>query len=164
MSAAAELVRDPLPERSPRPARGSAASLPLRPGEVVRRGLNVSVAAVALLLAAPGMLIIAIAIKLTSPGPVFFTQTRGGINRRRLLPIGTRYRLTDRGGRPFMIYKFRTMTQSGGGPSTERWATPADPRVPPLGRVLRLELLAQLPQVVHRPPRRLARSRPAPEK
>src|SRR5260370_2736803 len=149
MSAAAELVRDPLPERSPRPARGSAASPPLRPGEVVRRGLNVSVAAVALLLAAPVMLVIASAIKLTSPGPISFTQTRVGINRRGLLPIGTRYRLTDRGGRPFMIYKFRTMTQSGGGPSTERWATPDDPRVTPLGRVLRLYRLDELPQLIN---------------
>jgi len=66
----------------------------------MRRSLNVSVAAVALLVAAPVMLIIAIAIKLTSPGPIFFTQTRVGINRRRLLPIGTRYRLSDRGAGP----------------------------------------------------------------
>jgi len=115
----------------------------------MRRSLNVSVAALALLVAAPVMLIIAIAIKLTSPGPIFFTQTRVGINRRRLLPIGTRYRLSDRGGRPFRIFKFRTMTQNGHAPSAEMWATPDDPRVTPLGRILRLYRLDELPQLLN---------------
>jgi len=109
----------------------------------------VSVAAVALVLTAPVMLVIAIAITLTSRGPIFFTQTRVGINRRRLLPVGTRYRLTDRGGRPFRIYKFRTMAQNGHAASTEMWATPDDPRVTSIGRILRQYRLDELPQLLN---------------
>ncbi|HEV2672026.1 MAG TPA: sugar transferase, partial [Gemmatimonadales bacterium] len=59
---------------------------------VVRRALNATLAMVALVVALPLLAIIAIAVKLSSPGPVFYTQTRVGVNRRRLLPRGARYR------------------------------------------------------------------------
>ena len=58
---------------------------PRVPSEKARRALNVAVAGIGLLIAAPLMVLIAIAIKLTSRGPVFYTQTRVGIDRRKYL-------------------------------------------------------------------------------
>ena len=115
---------------------------------MLRRVLSVTVAAIGLIVALPLILVIAIAIKLTSPGPVFFTQTRIGLNRRRRLPAGRSYRDTDRGGKPFTIYKFRTMRPGPATPS-EVWATPDDPRVTRLGRLLRLYRLDELPQLLN---------------
>jgi len=119
--------------------------------DVAHRVLNGAMALIGLLLALPLMLIIALAVKLTSPGPVFFTQTRIGINRRRSLPPGARYRPADRGGRPFTMFKFRTMVaaQNGAAPAAEVWATPDDPRVTRLGRLLRLYRLDELPQLIN---------------
>ena len=75
-----------------------------------RRPVNVAVAGVALVLAAPVMVLIAILVKLTSRGPVFYTQTRVGWDRRSQGsgPLDTRRR-QDIGGLPFQIYKFRSM-------------------------------------------------------
>jgi lipopolysaccharide/colanic/teichoic acid biosynthesis glycosyltransferase len=116
--------------------------------DLLRRLLSFTVALIGLLVTFPVFLAIAIAIKLTSPGPVFFTQTRIGINRRRRLPAGRAYRDADRGGRPFTIFKFRTMVPGPATPS-EVWATPDDPRVTRLGRLLRLYRLDELPQLIN---------------
>jgi len=117
--------------------------------DVLRRILSFSVAAIGILLVAPLIMLIAITIKATSPGPVFYTQTRIGINRRRRLPSGKAYRDTDRGGKPFTIFKFRTMLPNGDSATTpsEVWATPDDPRVTKIGRILRLYRLDELPQL-----------------
>jgi lipopolysaccharide/colanic/teichoic acid biosynthesis glycosyltransferase len=130
--------------------RLSALALP-GPAEALRRTLNVTVAALGLVVSAPVMAAIALAIKLTSRGPVFYTQTRVGINRRRKLPAGRVYRDTDRGGKPFKIFKFRTMAENGHGPNdpAEVWATPNDPRVTRIGRILRLYRLDELPQLLN---------------
>ncbi len=121
--------------------------------DVARRVLNVTLALVALIVALPLLAIIAIAVKLSSPGPVFYSQTRVGLNRRRLLPWGKRYRSTDCGGKPFTILKFRTMRVNGEtkGPDEpgQVWATPDDPRVTRIGRILRLYRLDELPQLVN---------------
>jgi lipopolysaccharide/colanic/teichoic acid biosynthesis glycosyltransferase len=116
-----------------------------------RRALNVMVAAVGLVLTAPLMAAIALAIKITSRGPVFYTQSRIGIDRRaRGVPPGNTRRLTDCGGKPFRIYKFRTMApQTDARPVDEVWAKPDDPRVTPLGRILRLYRLDELPQLIN---------------
>jgi lipopolysaccharide/colanic/teichoic acid biosynthesis glycosyltransferase len=116
--------------------------------EGARRALNVAVALLALVLLSPVMLLIAVAIKLTSPGGVIYRQTRVGIDRRSPnLPAGNWRRGRDLGGKPFTIYKFRTMYESEG--EAERWATPDDPRVTPIGRFLRLYRLDELPQLVN---------------
>jgi len=121
--------------------------------DVARRVLNVALALLALIVALPLLAIIAIAVKLSSPGPVFYSQTRVGLNRRRLLPWGKRYRSTDCGGKPFTILKFRTMRVNGEtkGPDEpgQVWATPDDPRVTRIGRILRLYRLDELPQLVN---------------
>ena len=116
--------------------------------DVLRRLLSFVVALIGLLIAVPLFVAIAVAIKLTSPGPVFFTQTRIGINRRRRLAMGRAYRDADRGGRPFRIFKFRTMVPGPPTPS-EVWATPDDPRVTKVGKVLRLYRLDELPQLIN---------------
>jgi len=110
--------------------------------------LNVAVSAVGLVLAAPVMALIALLIKLTSPGPVLYKQTRVGIDLRRLGDAGGNgRRQVDHGGRPFTIHKFRTMAPSSG--EAQVWATPDDPRVTPLGRILRKYRLDELPQLVN---------------
>ncbi len=112
------------------------------------RVLNVVVAAVSLVVAAPLMLVIAAAIRLTSAGPALYRQTRIGLDRRggRRPPPHTR-RERDLGGLPFTMYKFRTMYVNGNHAAPETWATPNDPRVTPVGRVLRGTRLDELPQL-----------------
>jgi lipopolysaccharide/colanic/teichoic acid biosynthesis glycosyltransferase len=108
-----------------------------------RRVLNVTLAALGVVLLAPLMVLIAILVKLTSPGPVLYTQPRVGINRRGGSDDDGR-RLVDYGGRLFRIYKFRTMTAPQ---ERQAWACQDDPRVTPLGRVLRNMRLDELPQL-----------------
>lgn len=89
------------------------------------------VALLALLVASPLMLVIAVLVKTTSPGPVIFRQVRIG-----------------RDGRPFEIYKFRTMTD-GAHRTTEHVSPTGDPRVTGVGRVLRDWYLDELPQLAN---------------
>jgi lipopolysaccharide/colanic/teichoic acid biosynthesis glycosyltransferase len=107
----------------------------------------VAVAAAGLVLALPLMLIVALAIKLTSPGPVFFTQKRVGLDRRDLhLPSGNWRRHENHGGRLFTLYKFRTMVD-GAERDGQVWATPDDPRITRVGAFLRKYRLDELPQL-----------------
>ncbi|HSK18957.1 MAG TPA: sugar transferase [Longimicrobiales bacterium] len=111
-----------------------------------RRLLNIIVAAVSLVLLIPLMMLIAVTIKLTSKGPVFFKQTRVGVDRRHGSG-GNWRRKVDYGGRLFTIYKFRTMTD--GNSSAEVWAMPGDDRVTKVGRFLRTYRLDELPQLIN---------------
>jgi lipopolysaccharide/colanic/teichoic acid biosynthesis glycosyltransferase len=112
-----------------------------------RRVLNVLIAMVALLLVAPLMLLIALLIRLTSRGPVLYCQTRVGLDRRHGNQLnGNWRRKVDYGGRLFTIYKFRTMYVDADRDG-EIWARPNDPRVTPLGSVLRRFRLDELPQL-----------------
>jgi lipopolysaccharide/colanic/teichoic acid biosynthesis glycosyltransferase len=113
-----------------------------------RRLLNVSVAMLALVLLAPLMLIVAVLVKLTSPGPVLYVQTRVGIDRRTGRGGNFRRRV-DYGGRLFRIYKFRTMYVQPEERGAQRWAAKNDPRITPLGRFLRQTRLDELPQLVN---------------
>jgi lipopolysaccharide/colanic/teichoic acid biosynthesis glycosyltransferase len=109
--------------------------------------LNVAVAVVGLVLAAPVMAVVALLIRLTSPGPVLFMQTRVGLDRRDPVDNSNGRRHLDLGGRPFRIYKFRTMYVQQ---KTEQvWARPDDPRITPVGRVLRKYRLDELPQLLN---------------
>ena len=112
-----------------------------------RRAVNVAIASVALVVTLPVMAAIAVLIKLTSPGPVLFTQRRVGLDRRAEGNAGGNARRhSDHGGQTFTMYKFRTM-QLNGGVSREVWARPDDPRVTAVGRVLRKFRLDELPQL-----------------
>jgi exopolysaccharide biosynthesis polyprenyl glycosylphosphotransferase len=83
-----------------------------------------------LLLAAPIMLAVALAIRLESPGPVFFRQRRVG-----------------QFGREFTILKFRSMRVDAEHDGAPRWAQPNDPRITRVGRLIRKTRLDELPQL-----------------
>jgi len=112
-----------------------------------RRFLNVIIAVLAAVVSLPVTIVIGLVIKLTSPGPILYTQARVGVDRRGDgdgVPDGRR--VVDYGGRLFRIYKFRTMyVCPGDAPQT--WATRDDPRVTPIGRFLRKYRLDELPQL-----------------
>ena len=114
------------------------------------RLLNFMLALVALTALVPVLLIIALLVRLTSPGPVLYTQTRVGLNRREPLDTSSNHRRQlDMGGRPFTIYKFRTMRVDAEHGSGAIWAQPKDPRVTAIGRFLRQYRLDELPQLMN---------------
>ena len=117
------------------------------PADRIRRAINVTLALTALLLCLPLIIVIGFLIKLTSPGPILYTQARVGVDRRNdgdAVPDGRR--VVDYGGRLFRIYKFRTMYVSPGD-APQTWAKRDDPRVTPIGRILRKYRLDELPQL-----------------
>jgi lipopolysaccharide/colanic/teichoic acid biosynthesis glycosyltransferase len=97
------------------------------------------------------MLVFAILVKLTSPGPIFYSQARVGLDRRRARGTSSAYdrRARDVGGRPFMIFKFRTMFTGAEGVNGAVWAAPGDRRVTPVGRTMRRYRIDELPQLVN---------------
>jgi lipopolysaccharide/colanic/teichoic acid biosynthesis glycosyltransferase len=113
----------------------------------VCRVLNVSVAVVGIVLTAPLMVAIAILVKLTSPGPVIYCQKRVGLDRRsgRDREAAKHRRHSDRGGRIFTIYKFRTMRVAEAS-AKQVWASRNDPRVTPIGGFLRSTRMDEIPQ------------------
>src|SRR5690349_17130435 len=109
------------------------------PAEGGRRMFNVVVATILLILAFPLMVLIAIVIKATSSGPIFYRQTRIGLDTRTPgdIPVRVgRRRSCDLGGRPFVIYKFRTMRVGAERGSGAVWASRDDPRIIWIGRLL----------------------------
>ena len=114
------------------------------------RALNFVLALLAVLALVPVFLLLAVLIKLTSRGPVFYLQERVGLDRRTPGPgAHNRRRSQDLGGKPFTIYKFRTMRVDAEAHSGAVWAQQQDPRVTPLGRVLRQYRLDELPQLLN---------------
>ncbi|HUM00604.1 MAG TPA: sugar transferase [Mycobacterium sp.] len=127
-----------------------APAFDLPGSEALRRALNVTVAAAGLVAVTPLMVVIALAIKLTSRGPVFYTQMRVGMDRRAPgAPAGNSRRRHDSGGRPFRIYKFRTMSTAQQSATAEVWAQQNDPRITAIGRILRGYRLDELPQLIN---------------
>jgi len=118
--------------------------------EGARRALNLVVAVVLIVVTVPLWVVIAIVIKLTSRGPALYSQTRVGIDLRDtgVKPDDPRRR-HDIGGRPFRIYKFRTMTVDAERTTGAVWATKNDCRVTAVGRVLRAYRLDELPQLIN---------------
>ncbi len=97
----------------------------------LKRGMDVVVSAIGLVLASPFLLLTALMIKLDSAGPVFYVQERMGLD-----------------ARPFKILKFRSMRQDAevGGPG---WTTEDDPRRTKLGTFMRRFNIDELPQLVN---------------
>ncbi len=119
-------------------------------GNGLIRVLNVIVAFIGLVITMPIWLLIAAVIKLTSRGPVFYTQTRVGLDSR--TDDGRRpdsRRSHDIGGRPFTIYKFRTMSVNAEPEGQAVWASSDDQRVTSFGGFLRSCRLDELPQLVN---------------
>jgi lipopolysaccharide/colanic/teichoic acid biosynthesis glycosyltransferase len=124
--------------------------VPRERSDQVNRAVNLTIGLIALVVLTPLFVLIAIAIKLSSRGPIFYTQTRVGIDRRgrRELAIRER-RLQDLGGAAFTIYKFRSMYVNAEGKSGAVWATVNDPRVTPLGRFMRKFRIDEWPQAIN---------------
>ena len=111
--------------------RASRLAAPSSPWYMVAKWLlDWSLALTLLILTAPLVVVAMLLIKLTSRGPALYTQTRLG-----------------RGGKPFIIYKLRTMVHRCESLTGARWATPGDPRITPLGRLLRATHIDELPQL-----------------
>jgi lipopolysaccharide/colanic/teichoic acid biosynthesis glycosyltransferase len=121
---------------------------PRRRSHILSRAMNIGIASVALVITSPVMLIFAALVKLTSPGPILYRQARVGLDRRR---GDRRYsydrRARDIGGLPFIIYKFRSMYIDAETGSGAVWATEGDPRVTPVGRLMRNCRVDELPQL-----------------
>jgi lipopolysaccharide/colanic/teichoic acid biosynthesis glycosyltransferase len=119
---------------------GSLQSLLLVPTSPFKRAVDVTGAALALIALSPVMLVAAVAVKLSSPGPVLFRQQRAGL-----------------GGRAFTFYKFRTMGVDAEQRKQELLARnemtgpvfkiAADPRITKVGRLLRRSSIDELPQL-----------------
>lgn len=95
----------------------------------LKRALDIAVAAICIALGAPIMLLIAVAIKLSSRGPVFFVQDRVGLN-----------------GKLFRMYKFRTMHLAPNREAETHWTTRNDAHCTAFGAFLRRTSLDELPQ------------------
>lgn len=97
---------------------------------LVKRVSDVVIAGIALIAAAPLLIGVAAAVRLSSPGPVIFRQRRYGLD-----------------GREIVVYKFRTMTVTEDGDSTYTQVTRNDSRVTPIGALLRKTSIDELPQL-----------------
>jgi sugar transferase (PEP-CTERM system associated) len=95
-----------------------------------KRAIDLLGAALGLVLLGPVMLLTALAVKLSSPGPVFYHQERVGLN-----------------GRIFTVHKFRTMRQDAEEKTGPVWSTIGDARVTAVGRFMRRTRLDELPQL-----------------
>lgn len=108
-------------------------SRPLTTGQVaLKRGVDIVLASIALVLVGPLMLMIALAIKLDSRGPALFRQQRNGFN-----------------NRPFTVLKYRSMYYTNDVLGTVAQAQRSDPRVTRIGRVLRRTSMDELPQILN---------------
>ncbi|MCA1439076.1 undecaprenyl-phosphate glucose phosphotransferase [Ensifer sp. IC4062] len=97
---------------------------------VAKRCFDIFFSVVALLLLWPVMLAAAVAVKLTSPGPIIFKQARHGFNNETI-----------------EVYKFRSMYAHMSDPTARSAVTKGDPRVTPVGRFLRKSSIDELPQI-----------------
>lgn len=130
----------------------------------LKRAMDVVLATVMLIVLSPLMLLVAIAVRLTSRGPVIFRQTRVGLNLRTVGPDrrtrsdappaetgerrvpGSDRRQAQAYGRHFTLYKFRTM-RTDAEKNGAQFAVAGDKRVTPIGRFLRKTRLDELPQL-----------------
>ena len=94
-----------------------------------KRGMDLLGAVVAIILFSPVMLITALLVKLTSPGPVIYSQERVGLH-----------------NRPFKMYKFRSMAVQPPAQEKSKWTIPGDPRVTAVGQFIRKTSIDEMPQ------------------
>jgi exopolysaccharide biosynthesis polyprenyl glycosylphosphotransferase len=103
-----------------------------RLSNAAKRVLDTAVALLLLLLTLPLMIMTAVLVRLDSPGPVLYRQTRVGLH-----------------GETFTLLKFRSMAidaEAGGAP---RWATQQDPRITRVGNIIRPMRIDELPQLIN---------------
>src|SRR3954470_20071410 len=128
------------------PTRGADLSLvvtspddvfPADRSEALARAVNVAVASVALVALSPVLVLTALAVRLTSKGPVFYSQVRVGVDRRFRQKRTDCRRVQDCGGKLFKMWKFRTMVVDAEKDGKAVWAQKSDPRVTTVGRIMR---------------------------
>lgn len=115
-----------------------------------KRVLDVVLASTALIALVPVFLLVAIAVRLDSGGPALYKQERVGLNRRRgpgATPIRGNRRKKHSFGKPFTIYKFRSMVSDAEKTTGPVWAKERDPRATRVGSFLRRSHLDELPQL-----------------
>ena len=95
----------------------------------IKRIVDIFGALVAIVIFSPLMLATVALIKLTSPGPIIFSQERVGLH-----------------NRPFKMYKFRSMEVQNPSSEKSKWTTPNDPRVTSVGRFIRKTSIDEMPQ------------------
>jgi exopolysaccharide biosynthesis polyprenyl glycosylphosphotransferase len=98
----------------------------------IKRAVDVVASLIGLILLLPLFLIIGIAIKFETPGPILFSQKRLG-----------------KGKKPFRIFKFRTMIDGAEKKTGPVWARKNDPRITKIGKILRQTHLDELPQLIN---------------
>ncbi len=97
---------------------------------IAKRAIDVVGSLVGLIIASPVMLIAAVFVKTSSPGPIIFKQERVGLH-----------------NKPFYMYKFRTMEMQKPSQEKKAWTVKGDPRVTKVGKILRKTSLDELPQL-----------------
>lgn len=109
-------------------------NVPLTSGwnQFIKRSMDLFGATVALILFSPIMLVCAVLVKLTSPGPVLFKQERIGLH-----------------NRPFYMYKFRSMRMQTVEDEAKGWTVKNDPRVTGIGKFMRKTSIDELPQLIN---------------
>lgn len=98
----------------------------------VKRFFDMVFSGTSLVVLLPFLLAVALLVRITSAGPALYVQSRIG-----------------RGGQPFRLYKFRTMIRDAESAGIERLSSAADPRVTPVGRLLRRLRIDELPQLIN---------------
>lgn len=106
--------------------------VPLMEGmnKFIKRSMDIVGSLAAIVLFSPVMLVTAIAVKLSSPGPLIYCQERVGLH-----------------NRPFMMYKFRSMGVQKASEEKKQWTTQNDPRVTGVGKIIRKTSIDELPQL-----------------
>jgi putative colanic acid biosynthesis UDP-glucose lipid carrier transferase len=97
----------------------------------LKRAFDIVLSIIALVLVSPILLVCALLVRWSSPGPIFFRQKRYGLD-----------------GKEILVWKFRTMVTCDNGPVVKQ-ATKDDPRVTPVGKILRRTSLDELPQLIN---------------
>ncbi len=98
----------------------------------VKRTVDLISSGILMVVTVPFMLITAIAIAVTSPGPVLYRQERVG-----------------QGGEPFTLFKFRSMLEDAESQDGPKWAEERDPRITPVGNIIRKLRIDELPQIIN---------------
>lgn len=99
---------------------------------IIKRAVDIAGSLVCLVLFSPVMLVTAVLIKLTSPGPLIFKQERVGLH-----------------NQPFIMYKFRSMEVQKANAEQKGWTTRHDPRVTGIGKFIRRTSIDELPQLIN---------------
>ena len=97
---------------------------------IVKRIMDIVGSLVCIVLFSPVMLVTAIAVKASSPGPLIYKQERVGLH-----------------NRPVQMYKFRSMGVQNPKEEKKAWTVPGDPRVTPVGKIIRMTSIDELPQL-----------------